>query len=608
MVHIIFQPNNKKIKVAKHTKLIQAAELAGVYLDTPCGGHGSCGKCRVHILPIDYNDAPIGKEYFTEQEWQEGWRLACQVFVNRDIEVFIPEPIRELQHKILHTGLEINIVPDPNIKKYFLILDPPNLAHQKSDWEILSEKLENATLSFQQDRTILSKISRVMRESNYRITVTLTADGKLIDIEPGNTVNHCYGIAFDIGTTTVVGTLLDLTTGKELAVSAEMNAQSIFGADVVSRIQFAIQEVNGTNQLHHKIVDVVNHIIQTLCKQAKINRNHIYELTVVGNTTMQHLFLNLSPATLGTLPYVPIFKFGFEVSASELRIRSVNPRATVYILPNIAGFVGADTVGVILATDSHNSTKTRLIIDLGTNSEIVLGNKNELLCCSAAAGPAFEAAHIEQGMRAASGAIDHVWIENGDIRISTIENQPPCGICGTGIIDAVAIMVNLGIIDASGRIIGRNELRKNISERIKNRIIEEKKGNKFVICTTKNIYLTQQDIREVQLAKSAIATGIEILKKQLNIGDDQIDEVLLAGAFGHYILPESVLAIGLIPKSLSKKIISIGNAASCGAKLALLSLAKRRETLEIAKKTRHFELALHPEFESRFADSLSFPA
>jgi uncharacterized 2Fe-2S/4Fe-4S cluster protein (DUF4445 family) len=606
LIKIVFQPDEKQIKVSAGTRLLDAAEQAEVYLDTPCSGKGSCGKCRVRLEPVIPEETKIGREYFSEQEWHQGWRLACQTTVTHDMVVHIPESLRKFAHKILESGIKVDVTPEPNIRKYFLILDPPNLARQKSDWEILTEKLPQV-LSPQQDLAILSQLPQRLRAAQYQVTVTITASGKIIEIESGNTTTQCYGIAFDIGTTTVVGTLLDLNTGKELAVSAELNAQSVFGAEVISRIQFAMQELHGTKKLHQKIIEVINRIIAILCRKAKIKKEYIYEITMVGNTTMQHLFLNLSPATLGTLPYVPIFKYGLEISARELNIYAVHSRALVHVLPNIAGFVGADTVGVILATDAPRSTPMRLIIDLGTNSEIVLGNKNKLVCCSAAAGPAFEAAHIEQGMRAAGGAIDHVWFEAGVIRISTIDNLPPRGICGTGIIDAVAVLVTLGIIDSSGRMVNRDELDEKISVRIKEQIIENSAGNKFILCEPKNIELTQKDIREVQLAKGAIATGIQILKQELNITDDQIDEILLAGAFGHYILPESVMAIGLIPKTLSTKIIPIGNAASTGAKLALISLPKREEAFLIAKNTGHLELAVQPEFESRFADALLFP-
>ncbi|MDI6782517.1 MAG: ASKHA domain-containing protein [bacterium] len=634
-VKVVFQSAlaEKKIKVSRGTLLLDAAEPAEVYLDTPCGGKGICGKCRVRLEPVNPVLSELGKEYFTEQEWRDGWRLACQTSVTHDMVVHLPESLRKFAHKTLlalrasakqsvESGFKVAVTPEPNIRKYFLILEPPNLARQKSDWEILAEKLPNSVLSTQQDLSILSQLPEKLRNANYQVTVTLTASGKIIALEAGDTSQQCYGIAFDIGTTTVVGTLLDLNTGKELAVSAEMNAQSVFGADVISRIQYAMQEPDGIKKLNQKIIEVINRIITALCRQAKlapihrgVEKNHIYEITVVGNTTMQHLVLHLSPATLGALPYVPLFKYGLTVSAQELRIRSVNPNALVNILPNIAGFVGADTVGVILATDAHRSEKLRLIIDLGTNSEIVLGNKNKLICCSAAAGPAFEAAHIEQGMRAESGAIDHVWSEDGDIRISTIDNLPPRGICGTGIIDAVAVMLQLGIVDSGGRIVNRAELVQKLSSRIKDRIIENSTGNKFILCHLKNevasdreaIYLTQRDIREVQLAKGAIATGIKILQEKLNIADDRIEEVLLAGAFGHYILPESVITLGLISRSLAQKIIPVGNAASTGAKLALCSLAKREEAMNIAKNTDHLELALQPEFESRFAEALSFP-
>jgi uncharacterized 2Fe-2S/4Fe-4S cluster protein (DUF4445 family) len=606
-IKIIFHPDEKKIKVVPGITLIEAAEQAEIYLDTPCGGKGVCGKCRVRITPASLEAEPLNSEFFSESEWNEGWRLACQMVVTRDITVQIPESLRKYPHQILDSGIKVEITPDPNIKKYYITLPPPSLVNQKSDWEILADTLPESILSPQQDLAILSQLPQLLRAAHYQTTAVVSTTGKLLNIEAEDTTAQCYGVAFDIGTTTVVGTLMDLRTGQELAVAADMNAQTVFGADVISRIQHAIQEPNGTKQLHQKIIEVINHLISVLCRKANIKKERIYEITVVGNTTMQHLLLNLSPATLGELPYVPIFKFGLETTAHELDIRAVAPQTLIQVLPNIAGFVGADTVGVILATGTHQSEKIRLIIDLGTNSEIILGNRDTLLCCSAAAGPAFEAAHIEQGMRAASGAIDHVWAENGDIRISTIDNLPPRGICGTGIIDAVAVMLTFGVIESGGRMVNRNQLEATKISRIRDRIVEDPLGNKFMLNEHKNIYLTQRDIREVQLAKAAIATGIQILLDKRQITEAAIDEVLLAGAFGHYILPESVIAIGLIPPSLAAKIVPIGNAASTGAKYALVSLSKRKEAEAIARTTRHLELALQPEFESRFADALSFP-
>ena len=438
---------------------------------------------------------------------------------------------------------------------------------------------------------------------------------RIIAVESGDTTGQAFGVAIDIGTTTVVGYLLDLRTGKEIAVASALNGQTMYGGDLMSRIAFARQNEANVRQLHERIIVTLNGIFDDLIRQSGVDRQQIYEVAVAGNSCMCHLFLKISPAHLGVAPHVPVMREPCVTTAREIGL-NIFPQARVVTLPLIAGFVGADTVGVMLATALHRRDRLTLAVDIGTNGEIVLGGKDRLIACSAAAGTAFEGAQITHGMRGASGAIDHVAI-NDDAQCHVLGGVPARGICGSGLVDAVAQMLDVGLLNQSGRILTPDEAERNgqpLSPNLRRRILAAQTQRAFVLLdgdqteSGEPIIITQQDIRELQLAKGAIAAGIAVLLKHFRASKDDIAEILLAGAFGNYLDRQSAARIGLIPALPLERIRSVGNAAGLGAQMALLSGAVKHEAAQIARRTEHIALTDDPDFQAIFAEQMAFPA
>jgi len=622
MIEVTFLPDKKNIKVPKRTTVLEALERAGINIDTPCGGKGACGKCKVLVVEGITAASSLEKKFLSEEETKKGFRLACQTKLFKDTTIEIPLEIKLDFEKVYSINLkgdinhiENNFILDPNFKKIFLDLRRPSLEDQRSDWKRIKDglslkKIENIS-NLKIPVEILKKIPYLVRKSDFKITVTLH-DNEVIDIECGNTTESSYGIAFDIGTTTVAGYLIDLKAGREFSAIAKTNPQITYGEDVISRIEFVQRQKNGLEKLQKEIVNTLNEIIKETTQKAKIDKNNIYETVIVGNTCMHHLFLGLDPTNLAPSPYIPVIKENLRLKAKDIPELSLNPTANIYVLPNISAFIGADIVGGILSTSMWRENKTVLFVDLGTNGEIVLASRERLWACSTAAGPAFEGSRISSGMRAAEGAISKVKITNKLINWQTINNIKAKGICGSGLIDLIADMLKLGLIDKSGKLINRESCQPEISEEIRKRIIKKKEGNKFLLAESdetvdgKPIYLTQRDIREVQLAKAAIYAGIKILLKEVNIPLEDIQEVLLAGAFGNFINKESATRIGLIPYLPLGKIKFIGNAAGTGAKMALLSKKMRQVSQEISMKVKYIELSSQPDFQEEFIRAIYF--
>jgi uncharacterized 2Fe-2S/4Fe-4S cluster protein (DUF4445 family) len=425
-----------------------------------------------------------------------------------------------------------------------------------------------------------------------------------------DTHHYTYGIALDIGTTTIVGYLHNLTSGNQMSLSAMMNPQTKFGSDVVSRILHAITATDGVRELQDALRVALNEIIQEVSKKAGISYKQIYEICAVGNTTMHHLLLGLRPSNLTHFPYTPVIREAFSFPAKEIGI-SIHPEGQFYLPPLIAGFMGSDTVGVVLSTGLHKSKRINLAIDIGTNGEIVLGNRDRMVAASCAAGPAFEGGQIHYGMSGTSGAIDMINIDNkGQVRIHTIDGLPPLGVCGSGLVDAISEMRRKKIIDQDGRLLNKEEIGNgNLSSRIMKEdgqvafLLWQGKGH----VNLKRIFITQKDVRQLQLAKSAIWAGIQILMRTLGIKLKEINEVFLAGAFGNYVKPKSAMTIGLMPYFEKTKITPVGNAAGSGAKMALLSLKEREEANRIAQKIEYIELAKHPNFQNEYIKGMAFP-
>jgi len=427
-------------------------------------------------------------------------------------------------------------------------------------------------------------------------------------VKPADVTGRTYGLAVDIGTTTVVVNLVDLSSGGIVAAEADFNPQARHGDDVISRITFANTDENLT-ELQRLIIDCLNSLISALCKKNGIDPSHICEITAVGNTTMNHIFLHLPVAQLGHAPYRAYSLDAHDVPAGELGIR-INPQANVHTVENIAGFVGSDTVAGALAVDINLADEPTLLVDIGTNGEIVCGGKDKLCAASCAAGPAFEGARISQGSRAVAGAIQAVVINDDDIDIDVIADKPPQSICGSGLVDAVAVMLDLGILDSTGRIRRVDSPAAKLPPAVAHRLVAENNQPAFVLAYDNGgrpaVTLTQQDIRQVQLAKAAIATGIRLLLEKLNLKPGDLDRILLAGAFGNYIKRSSALRIGLLPKVPPEKIHFVGNAAASGARMILLSPHARAAAGHLARKIQYVEIAHEPEFTNVFADSMTF--
>ncbi len=583
---IKFQPDGRVIHVPGGTTVKEAARLAGIVIDTPCGGTGTCGKCLVQVISGSTEISLSDRKFLSEDELLEGYRLSCMLKSSADLVVRIPDETRLHVQKILTHGEEKEFKVNPTVEKIFLELTPPALNYQVSDFENLKENVIKSTgKPIYANLKAIRELPHIIRSSDFKITATLD-DSELINIEPHDTRNECYGMCFDIGTTTVVGAIVDLNTGREAAISSRMNDQVIYGDDIIFRINLTINDKNGLSKLHNKVIEVINTIIEDAALQAGISRNKIYSMTAVGNTTMHHLLLGIPPQFIASAPYIPVVKELVKIKAHDLGIE-IHPNANLRVLPNISAFVGSDSVGVMLASQLHRGDDIRLAIDIGTNGEIMLGNKDRILASSTAAGPAFEGIHIRHGMRASAGAIESVHIIDGKVQLGVIGGGVPVGICGSGIVDAISEMLKEHLIDETGRMaVPSFSLFKD---------------------DHKDIAITQKDVREIQVAKGAIQAGIEILKKELDIKTESISEILLAGAFGNYIKKESALRLGLIPSMGLERVRSIGNAAFVGSKMALCSKDAIRESIEIAGNTEQIELSGRPDFQEEFANAMLFP-
>lgn len=609
---VVFQPGGREIYIPEGITVKDAINMAGIGFDFPCGGRGKCGKCRVKILDGAGRPTTADKEHLEAGEIEQGIRLACLTIIDSDLVVELPyETIPE--HKILLAAVERGVKIEPHLTKTCIEVEPPSLEDQRSDWQRLKDALVHKNEKYKDLEVpirVLRQLPQALRAAKYRLT-TVTDDRHVLGIEEQDTTGKMLGIAFDIGTTTMVGYLLDLYTGEELSVVSALNPQTQFGADVITRITFASQEANGLEKLQSAVVEMLDRLVGEAAEKAGVTRDDIYAVTIVGNTCMHHLFLGLNPRYIALSPYVPVVSEPLTFAAEELQIH-INPAGRIFVLPNIAGFVGADTVAVLLATEMDWSDRIKLAIDIGTNGEIALGSRDRLVSCSAAAGPAFEGAQISSGMRGAVGAIDHVRFGDG-VEYSVIGGGKPKGICGSGLLDAVAGLIEAGIIDKRGRILTPEQLTGTPAERFKNRIVRHEGANAFLLADGsatehgRPIMITQRDVRELQLAKGAIATGIQVLLDKYGIGVEEVTEVLLAGAFGNYLDPHSACVIGLIPPELEKKVKMVGNAAGTGAKLALLSQGEFRRAAAIAGFVEYVELGSYPDFASIFANLMKFP-
>ena len=611
MIHVTFEPSGEAGDVEPGLTVLAAAERLQVPVTAPCGGDGRCGRCRVIVAGDCAAPTVAETEHLSEADLEAGYRLACQATLNGDAVITVPVESRTTAAKIIseYSWRQVNL--EPNVRQESVELSEPALEDQRSDFARLAEALDEGADELQVEPAVLRFLPDAVRAEDFSVTAT-TVGSRLARVLPLSAPAPCLGVGVDIGTTTVVVYLVDLQTAERLATASTLNPQARYGHDVVSRIEHAGEGESGLEDLRSAIVGCVNDLISQAASEAEVSPEDIFEATVVGNTCMHHLFLGLDPTNLAQAPYIPVTNRPLSASPRELGV-TINPQGNIYCLPVIAGFVGSDTVAVLALSRLSTRERPALAIDIGTNGEVMLWSGERLLVTSCAAGPAFEGAEIGHGVRASAGAIERVWLRDGDLGVSTIADEPPNGICGSGIFDVVATLLDTGAADEMGRMADA-ERAGELGENIASRLRGEGPDREFLLvpgadaADGRDIVFTQKDLREVQLAKGAVRAAVEVLSVEAGIEPDDLQEVLLAGAFGNYIDAQSALRMGLLPPMPLEHIQGIGNAAGAGALLALVSMRERKAAAELAEDAEHIELFTRTDFQMVFADSMIFPA
>lgn len=608
-VSVTFEPSGRRVFVLPGTSLVEAAGRAGIILQTPCGGQGTCGKCRLRVVRGETTSEEVHSRALSKKAFADGFRLACRTRVQGDLTVDVPaESTFEAKHQILVADSGARAKLNPIIRKTCFKLPAASREDHRSD----IERLRSVTGPVDVPLALLTELPGFLRRNGWEGTAVCAHRSRLLALEPGDTSGTSYGIACDIGTTTVVGTLLDLASGRELAVASRMNPQIAYGDDVLTRILHARENAGGLERLRDAIRDAIGEIIHETAAQARVNTAHIYEIVVAGNSVMQQLFCGIDPSPLGEVPFVQAFASGLTFQARKLGL-PLNPAAEAFIFPQIGGFVGGDTTAGMVAARIDRTDGAVLLVDIGTNGELVLYHKRHLLAASTAAGPAFEGARIRNGMRATAGAIEKVLVRDGTLLINVIGNVKPKGLCGTALIDTAAELLRAGLIDETGRILPRAEAPAATPPGLLDRLLEEGDETNFLLvpaaesATGAPIVLWQRDVRELQLAAGAIRAGVNILLRQAGLAPSALTAVLLAGAFGNFIRRSNARRIGLLPPIPCSRIRFIGNAASLGAKLALLAEEERSYAEELRKHTTHVDLSMDTDFQNEFGMAMMFP-
>ena len=600
--------NEKGVTVPTGVSAFDAASWNGVAIDSTCGGYGTCKKCRVKIIDGDIPPSKLDFRAFTQSEIDAGWRLACLVRASSNTTIDVP-PLTT-RPKAATVGVGRQVILRPAVQKRYIELEEPTLHDQRTDIVRIFDAVDDIEASVSLDA--LRNIPTVLRESNYKVTAVFV-DQELIEVEAGDTTEFRYAIAFDLGTTTVVATLLDLNTGTPVAVASMLNKQQPFGADVITRISATMLDSTALDKLRGLAQQTLSELTQEVITEAGVNPHHVYEVAIAGNATMTQLLLGINPEPLGVAPFIMASADYHGVTAADVGL-DLHPRAHAEILPSLGAYVGGDIVAGALASGMDRDKRLRLFIDVGTNCEIILGDGEKILATAAPAGPAFEAASIKCGVRAAAGAIETVKVDNGEIVIGTIENTKAIGICGSGLVDACASLVQLGLLDHSGRFV-TDEIAAEVAPKVADRLVTREGERVFVLSwsgevgdASNSVFLTQRDVRELQFAKAAIATGWALLLEEFGVAEGDIQQVLLAGSFGSYLSPASAIKIGLVPKLPVMRIVSAGNVAGEGAKMVLLSAQERNGAASLLDEIDYVELSDRADFNDLFVTKLSFPA
>jgi uncharacterized 2Fe-2S/4Fe-4S cluster protein (DUF4445 family) len=602
-VRLRFLPDGAEVRVPSGTPVFDAASWNGIAIDSTCGGYGTCKKCRVRVVRGDVPVGPTDPRAFNHQELRDGWRLACRAAAREDLVVEVP-PL-QTRPKAALAGVGRHVILRPAVQKRYLTLAEPTLEDQRSDLQRVLDALDD--LEPRTSIEVLRSLGSVLREAGFAVTAVV-CDDELIDVEPGDTTDRRFAIAFDLGTTTVVATLLDLDSGQPLAVRSVLNAQQPYGADVITRISATMMDSEALAALRERAHQTLRTLVCEVCAEAEVEPPEVYEMTVCGNVTMMQLALGIDPEPLSMAPFVVSAHSFPPVRASDFGIE-LHPRAPAFVFPSLGAYVGGDIVAGMLATGLTRDRRLRLFIDVGTNSEIALGSHDRVLATAAPAGPAFEAAQIKCGMRAAAGAIEGVRIADDALALEVIDDAEPVGICGSGLVDAVAELVHCGLIDRSGRFLAEEQAAA-LHPGLASRLTAIGQERVFVLHWRGDepaVFLSQRDVRELQFAKASIATGWHLLLAELGVEASDITQVLLAGSFGAYLTPLSAIRIGLVPKLALPRIVSAGNVAGEGAKIAALSSRERAEAHSIVREVEYIELSGRADFNDMFVDQLAFP-
>ena len=657
---IRFDPDGarpREVRVPAGATLFDAASWNGIAVDSTCGGHGTCKKCRMRVVEGDVPVSRLDPRAFSPDELRAGWRLACRARAEQDLRVEVPPLVT--RPKAATVGVGRQVILRPAVQKRCVTLPEPTLSDQRTDVERLRDALPD--LELRVDLPAIRGLARALRSGDDAGDHPVTAvvvDDVLVDVEPGDTTERLFGIAFDLGTTTVVATLLDLATGTPVAVASLLNPQQPYGADVITRISATMMDPDALGRLTALAHEGLDQLVGEVCADGGVDRREVYEIALAGNATMTHLALGLDPEPLGVAPFVMASRSFDDLVAADLGV-FVHPRARAYVFPALGAYVGGDIVAGALASGMDRDRRIRLFIDIGTNCEILLAAGDRLLATAAPAGPAFEGAAIRCGMRAAPGAVEGVKISDEDVLLQVIGDVAPVGLAGSGLVDAVAAMVAAGLVDASGRLVAPDapgvppglaaRLRQVGQERVfvlASRGDSDRSGHDASTPRSDRsghdasarhsvsggrpapdqrrggspapdhepgddpagwLYLSQRDIRELQFAKAAIATGWMLLLEEQGLTAADVAQVLLAGSFGSYLSPASAVRIGLVPDVALLRIVSAGNVAGEGAKMALLSLRERAAAQALLEEVHYVELSDRADFNDRFVDRLTFP-
>lgn len=599
-VSVRFLPSGKVEHATDSLSLLGLAQEAEVSIYNTCNGRGTCGKCLVQVEGPVSSPTAAEKRQLSKQQLKDGWRLACQCWPRGEVTADVPA---HGPQQILTGGLRARFRLRPNVSKQVFSLQEPTLEDQRGDYERAARELGLKPLPEVRLETLKS-LSHALRP-DWTATAVVEGD-RLLGIEPGDTRTSLFGVAFDIGTTTLVGYLRNLWTGEELAVSSDLNPQVSYGADVISRIEYAINDPKGLTTLHTQLCNRMNEMIGEVCAEAGISKKDVYAVSVAGNSVMQHLFLGIDPRNIAFAPYIPVVQSGLSLGPREARM-GINPAGRVYVMPAVASYVGGDIVADILSTRLWKRKGTALLVDIGTNGEIVLLKDGKLTACAAPAGPCFEGANISCGMRASEGAISAVRVNpEGDLEAQTIGGVAARGFCGSGLIDAVAALLDVGLLDETGRLQNPEDV-PGLAPALKERVRKSETGLEVVFGEDGQAALTQADIRELQNAKGSIQAGVQVLCQRNNVKPEDLDRVLLAGAFGNFVRPAAARRLGLLPQAPLERITPVGNAAGAGAEIVLLSSTERRRAGKLQKSIRYVELSGTPDFRDAYMDAMFFP-